>query len=208
MALPPDLVERRAGGSRDNDHGGVSLAIIAKQNRIKKGPKKSVLRPLYFPARVLLRRTGSQKETQLLISSFYCLGFWVQRIPTDPFERDGEPSLRNPNPSEKTTLVNWDARFLRAGCPIEKNLQERFARETGDDFPGRVAHAHDLLPIFRRRRRSDGRADRDGDVSATRKPGAVPQRAPCPVESDGHDHALRRDRRLERAEMKRTHAGL
>ena len=102
----------------------------------KKGPKKSVLRPLQIPARVLLRRAGAQKETQLLISYLRFLGFWVQRIPTDPFERDGETSLGNPKPSEKTTLVNWDARLLRAGCPIEKNLEERFARETGDDFPG------------------------------------------------------------------------
>ena len=92
--------------------------------------------------------------------------------------------------------------------PVEKNLQERFVRETGDDFPGRVAHAHDLLPIFRRGWRSDRRADRDGDASGARQPRAVPQHAPRSVESDGHDLPLRRDGRFERAEMKWTHAGL
>src|SRR5580700_8481849 len=104
MALSPDHAEWRAGGSRNNDHGRVSLAIVWKQNCIKKGPKKSVLRPLHFPARLLLRRAGIQKDTQLFISSFRCLGFWVQRIPTDPFERDGEPSLRNPWPSDENIV--------------------------------------------------------------------------------------------------------
>ncbi len=61
------------------------------------------------------------------------------------------PTLRDPKPSETNNRSNvkWDALFWGSGCPPKKNLQERFARETGDDFPGRVAHTHDLLPIFR-----------------------------------------------------------
>jgi hypothetical protein len=34
---------------------------------MKKGPKSSVLRPLQFPARLLLQRRRAQKETQLFI---------------------------------------------------------------------------------------------------------------------------------------------
>jgi hypothetical protein len=61
------------------------------------------------------------------------------------------PTLRDPKPSETNNCsnVSWDALFLGNGCPPKKNLQERFVRETGDDFPRRIAHAHDLLPIFR-----------------------------------------------------------
>jgi hypothetical protein len=118
--------------------------------------------------------------------------------------------MTEPKPSEPNECpnINWDAPFLGSGCPLIKNLQERFARKTGDDPASRVAHAHDLLPIFRRGGRRDRWADGNGDASGARKPGAVPQRAPRSCQSDGHDLPLRRDGRLERAEMKWTNAGL
>jgi hypothetical protein len=61
------------------------------------------------------------------------------------------PTLRDPQPSETINdpNVKWDALFLGSGCPLKENLQERFARKSGDDFAGGITHAHDLLPIFR-----------------------------------------------------------
>src|SRR5579862_5121072 len=104
--------------------------------------------------------------------------------------------------------ANWDALLLCSGCPLKKILKEGFARVTGDDFAGGIAHPHDLLPILRRVRRSNRRADGDGDPSASREPSAVAQRAPDSIERDRHDFPLRCDSGFERAEMKWTHAGL
>jgi hypothetical protein len=64
------------------------------------------------------------------------------------------PTLRDPKPSEANSCSNvkWDALFLGIGCPRKmnsENLQERFASESGDNLPRGIAHAHDLLPIFR-----------------------------------------------------------
>ena len=76
----------------------------------------------------------------------------------------------------KTSFVNWDAWLLRAGCPIEKNLQERFARETGDDFPGRVAHAHDFVANLS----AEGGGAMGGQIVMVMRPGRgsqVPSRS-------------------------------
>jgi hypothetical protein len=60
-------------------------------------------------------------------------------------------TLRSAQPSEtiNRSHFKWDAPHFSGGCPRKKNLKERLARETRDDFAGRVAHANDLLPIFR-----------------------------------------------------------